>query len=437
MVDGVGWGCDFVRVFLWCDVLSGSRSPLSGPPVRLESPHRWEVSYSEDEDFLMGLPDGDPSSGSLAYTALVAIGGRDTGPSLDTRDRIAVWDDALRSRGYDANSRSLITSCHKESTRNQYQSGWKYWLEFKLLRNILDSDVSVSSVCNFLGYHFFDKGRALNTIKNYFYALRDPFEALYGLEIGNTKEIGKLFAGAFQRRPPRKGKDLMPKWSLSELLEYLSGPPFELLEAASWDDILAKTVILAQLASGRRIGELAFTVYRCPSAGNDSVVSLLWADEFIAKAERVFDGWVPRAPEIRAISLADRTLCPVRAFHEYYARRTAMGPGMYDGRLWPLGKVRLSYLVVRTIQKSIRQAHPTDMAMVRVGTHHVRKLAISLSWKYFMSSQKSLYEKVGSRGMATLFSTYIRDVPPVTLPCVVPLGTLTPDMPAVRDLSDI
>ena len=43
------------------DVLLGSRSPLSGPPVRLESPHRWEVSYSEDEDFLMGLPDGDPS----------------------------------------------------------------------------------------------------------------------------------------------------------------------------------------------------------------------------------------------------------------------------------------------------------------------------------------------------------------------------------------
>ena len=85
---------------------------------------------------------------------------------------------------------------------------------------------------------------------------------MYGLEIGNTKEIGKLFAGAFQRRPPRKGKDLMPKWSLSELLEYLSGPPFEPLEAASWDDVLAKTIILAQLASGRRIGELAFTVYR-------------------------------------------------------------------------------------------------------------------------------------------------------------------------------
>ena len=72
--------------------------------------------------------------------------------------------------------------------------------------------------------------------------------------------------------------------------------------------------------------------------------------------------------------------------------------------------------------------------MVTIGTHHLRKFAISLSWKFFKASEQDLFNKVGSKSMVTLLSTYIRDVPGVSVPCVVPLGTLMPNSKVIRKL---
>ena len=82
-----------------------------------------------------------------------------------------------------------------------------------------------STIINFLGRKFLDDDRALSTIKNYFYAIRDPVKYAYGLDIYNNNDIKKLFAAIWRRKPGIKGMRLMPKWSLEDLLNYLNSPP--------------------------------------------------------------------------------------------------------------------------------------------------------------------------------------------------------------------
>ena len=70
-----------------------------------------------------------------------------------------------------------------------------------------------------------------------------------------------------------------------------------------------------------------------------------------------------------------------------------------------------------------------------MGPHQFRKLASSLSRKFFQEPEKVLYRKMGSKSMSVLTRSYIRDVPGVRHTCVVPLGTLYPNTRLVRDLS--
>ena len=193
----------------------------------------------------------------------------------------------------------------------------------------------------FRGYYSFDEGKALNTFKNYFYAIRDPVLAAYNLNIFDTREIQNLFAGAFQKKPPKRGSSLMPKWLLGDLLSMLSNPPFEPLELADLDHVLVKTVTLSLLATGRRMVEIAAMIPDCSPVEKNSI-NFQWFPSFIAKAERWCDGWVPVAPEIKSISTEDSNLCPVRCFRIYFARRAEkVLQADFGGRMWPVGKIKL------------------------------------------------------------------------------------------------
>ena len=352
-------------------------------------------------------------------------------PSGNNRDRLQVYCRGLKNRKFNKNSIKVMAAQHKSGTRHQYQTGWKYWLNFQASENIPNSEATVADFVNFLANHFIDNNRATNTVKNYYYGARDPFEVVTGIDLSSSKDISKFFAGCFQLKRPQRGMALMPKWSLSKLLEFLCGSQFEPLEEASWEDLLTKTVILIQLASGRRIIELAFMSFFCESISNSSV-KFRWTREFLAKAERDGSSWSPHLPAINSITTEDKVLCPVRAFNIYYKRRSEEGPEAYNGRMWPFGKVTLSHLVVNTIKNSIGQSNPT---LVKIGTHQLRKFAISLSWKFFKASEQDLFNKVGSKSMVTLLSTYIKHVPGVYVPCVVPLGTLMPNSKVRRKLS--
>ena len=352
-----------------------------------------------------------------------------------SKDRLKVVFSHLRKLGHSPDSALLISSCHKVSSQRQYQSGWSKWLEFKTWQGILDADVDVVQVCNFLAHNFMVEGKALNTIKNYYYALRAPVAALYDLNIKDSEEIRCLFAGAFRKKPPRKGMVIFPKWSLNDLLLYLNDSPFEPLETADWDHVFVKTLILIMLATGRRMTEIAVIISDFTTVGSDTV-KFKWFADFLAKAQREDSDWAPEPPQISAIDSTDKRLCPVRAFNRYMEFRVPMGLSEFGGRLWPVGKISLSYLIIGTINDAIVGAHPeylpTDLPPV--GTHHLRKFVTSLSWKFLPANEAKLAKMVGSKSFNTLIKSYIRDVPPVTLSLRLPTGTLHPTMCKLRSL---
>ena len=353
---------------------------------------------------------------------------------LDPKDRLKVVFSHLRKQGHSPDSALLISSCHKASSQRQYQSGWSKWLDFKSWQGILDADVDVVQVCNFLAHNFMVEGKALNTIKNYYYAMRAPVAALYDLNIKDSEEIRCLFAGAFRKKPPRKGMVIFPKWSLSELLSYLNESPFEPLETADWDHVFVKTLILIMLATGRRMTEIAVIVSDYSTVGSDTV-KFNWFPDFLAKAQREDSDWAPEPPQISALDSTDKRLCPVRAFNRYMEFRVPMGLTEFGGRLWPVGKISLSYLIIGTINDAIVGSHPDLLPkdLPPVGTHHLRKFATSLSWKFLPASEAKLAKLVGSKSFNTLISSYIRDVPPVSLPVRLPTGTLLPTMCSIRN----
>ena len=358
----------------------------------------------------------------------------EVGPVV-SKDRLKVVFSHLRKQGHSPDSALLISSCHKVSSQRQYQSGWSKWLEFKTWQGILDADVDVVQVCNFLAHNFMVEGKALNTIKNYYYALRAPVAALYDLNLKDSEEIRCLFAGAFRKKPPRKGMVIFPKWSLSDLLFYLNESPFEPLETADWDHVFVKTLILIMLATGRRMTEIAVIVSDYSTVGSDTV-KFKWFPDFLAKAQREDSDWVPEPPQISAIDSTDKSLCPVRAFHRYMEFRVPMGLSEFGGRLWPVGKISLSYLIIGTINDAIVQAHPEYLPsdLPPVGTHHLRKFVTSLSWKFLPANEAKLAKMVGSKSFNTLINSYIRDVPPVLLSVRLPTGTLHPTMCKLRTL---
>ena len=353
------------------------------------------------------------------------------------KSRLEVWAHGLRTKGFSPEASSLIVGSHKNSSQHQYQSGWKQWLNYLKQENITDRDVCIATVCNFLAKKFCLEERALNTIKNYYYAIRDPLKFLYKLDIYTCVEISQLFAGAFQLRPPKKAIELWPRWDFHELLDYLCSSVFEPLEQAPWDKIMVKTIILILINTGRRMCEIAaLTIeFQTPSS---NVVILNWIAGFLAKAQREFLDWTPKLPQIVASPVPHDLLCPVRAFRIYHKLRLAKGRSAYNGMLWSASKINLSYLVIGTVKNSIRLAHPgiSNEDVPKVGCHHFRKLACSYSWKFFNGTLDSLCERVGTKSPATLLKHYIRDVPGTKVPLQVPLGCLMPNTRVCHPLSN-
>ena len=298
---------------------------------------------------------------------------------------------------------------------------------------ILDAEVSEATVFNFLAHQFNQKGRALSTVKNYYYAIRDPLPARSNVNLYDSVMISKLFAGAYHLKPPKK-TDHFPKWSLQNLLDYLNSDGFEPLERAGWDKVFRKTIILLLLATGRRCIEIAAITGHTDA--KKSVISFEWFEGFLVKAQRDFDNWNPSPPVISALQAQDNRLCPVRALRRYIALSDQQDKSLWEGRMWPIGILKLSYLVKHTIIDSVKHIHPDILPidLPSVGAYHLRKLAISLSWLYSKVGKKVILDKVGSKSFNTLFNYYIKYVESVKVPMCLPMGTLLPNAPKVRDI---
>ena len=306
---------------------------------------------------------------------------------------------------------------------------WSKFLQYLQQHNISQAEIDEGVVANFLAFHAYVYERAYSTIAVYKNALADPLLFLMGISL-KVRAIEKLLRGLYRLRPPpRDGR--MPRWSLSVVLAFLRGPPFEPLESASWKYLIRKVLVILLLATGRRISEVSEIHRVARIKGNQ--VYLKWLPGFSAKCESDrFTAKEPTLSKLVPFKSDDELLCPMRAWKIFCKRRLEVVNHFDNDRFWPVSKTSLTYSCKKVIRDALRWAgKPLD---VPTGPHQFRKISTSLSRKFFNISEDALACKVGSKGMNVLRRAYIRDISPVRYACVVASGTVYPNSIPVRKL---
>ena len=151
------------------------------------------------------------------------------------------------------------------------------------------------------------------------------------------------------------------------------------------------------------------------------------------------DGWRPKDVFLYAIEHdgQDRSaLCPLRAFRLYWDKRADLGD---PDSLWFERPDFLGRLVIRVIKSALLWADPSasEGMLPHVGTHNLRKFALSLAFLYFLCENlQQLWDRVGSRNGTVPKSVYIRNITEPAVYVCTPLGTLKPGMPKVSFACD-
>ena len=323
-------------------------------------------------------------------------------------------------KGYGANSIRVLLEVHRESTLRQYQVAWNLFLSFLQLRGIVHHEVGLPDVFEFLA-HYHELGRAYYTIAVYRCALKLPLRLELDLSLEGD-DSDDFMRGLYNARPPPKPGSGAPMWALSDLLHYLNSEVFEPLAEKSLRVVTKKALALTLLATGRRIDDVsAFTrFYR--TEGSSLRMSV--PASHLSKNEK--KGHVPEDATVLSLVSphpSDQGLCPVRALNTYFLKRNAVVNKANDWRLWMHSKSILSYMVSSLIIEARVVADRSDD--VRVGPHHLRKFAASYCKANWESSYKQvLYKRMGSKSMSVLARDYISNVDPLTVSCVVPMGTI-------------
>ncbi len=158
----------------------------------------------------------------------------------------------------------------------------------------------------------------------YVAAIAAHHDAVDGKSVGKHDLVIRFLRGARRLNPPRP--HLVPSWDLPSVLSALRGDPFEPLQSVELKFLSLKTVLLAALATVKRVGDLqAFSVDdSCLEFGpGNSHVVLRPRPGYMPKVTTTpFRDQVvnlqalPREEADPAIAL----LCPVRALRIYVDR---------------------------------------------------------------------------------------------------------------------
>ena len=133
----------------------------------------------------------------------------------------------------------------------------------------------------------------------------------------------------------------------------------------------------------------------------------------------------PEDPSISRMNSLDEIelkLCPVRAWEIYRKRRSRVVNHFNDDCFWAASQDSLSEYFVSLVKKAL--VFSGRSVNVKICVHQMRKLAGSLSKKFFNVIDKDLCAKMGSKSMVVLIKCYIRDVSSLKFTRVVPAGTL-------------
>ena len=231
--------------------------------------------------------------------------------------------------------------------------------------------------------------------------------------------------GVWNHKPP--GPRPMPRWDLSVLLRFLRSDLFEDLNDISFVLLTQKVLVLLLVASGRRLSEIA-NLSRVTSV-HESRTFVAWLPEFRAKWCSGFSEFIPQSPSfLRMESTVERHLrnCPVRALEIFLRRRRSVVNPHNDDCFWTLKQAGLAAAFRSVVRASL--VHAEVDRDVPIFPHQAKKFAVSYCWKYFEDTlvERDLPALTGNKVVRVLKGSYRGVVPDISLPTVVPLGTIHP-----------
>ncbi len=282
---------------------------------------------------------------------------------------------------------------------------------------------AVSQLAEFFLFLFREKNLAVSSIKGYRAAIAHTWRSSKVFDSSVDPVINKLFAGFSIERP--RTPVVAPPWSLSVVLHYLMGPPFEPLAKAQFKHLLLKTVFLLAFATAARRSELHALSAEpgCIAFASDgSSVTLRAALDFVAKnqaPEEARQPWVIKALySFVEKGLPDRTLCPVRALKRYCDVSAAFRQGrrkllisMQLNKKEDVSKETVSRWISVVIKDALREAGTSDSlrSLANVTAHQVR--AMATSWATFSGAPlQQVREAAFWKGQSTFSSFYLRDL---------------------------
>ena len=188
--------------------------------------------------------------------------------------------------------------------------------------------------------------REYRTITTYKCAIALPLKYALGLDT-MCPTIELFMRGTFSVRPPLKAKAL-PTWSFDGVLQYLKSEVFEPLEEVNNSHLIAKTLFLILISSGRRISEIANLSTNSFYDNYLKRLRLEWLEGF--KPKHYTANFRPDCPSIGELKMSNGEsdlLCPTRALTIYlfrmYKWRDANSPG---GTLWMNPVNKSKYTIV-------------------------------------------------------------------------------------------
>ncbi len=168
------------------------------------------------------------------------------------------WRDAEVLDGLPPSVVNTITSARAPSTRHAYRLKWNLFVDWCSSRREDPRRCPIAVVLSFL-QDGLERRLSPSTLKVYVAAIAAHHDAVDGKSVGKHDLVVRFLRGARRLNPPRP--HLVPSWDLPSVLTALKEEPFEPLQSVELKFLSLKTVLLTELASVKRVGDLqAFSV---------------------------------------------------------------------------------------------------------------------------------------------------------------------------------
>ncbi len=230
-------------------------------------------------------------------------------------------------------------------------------------------------------------------------ALRIPLQLVHSKDLLISPELKLVLKGIKGGKTPIRTAPVV--WNLPRVLDYLKSKPFYHLKTLSEEKLLAKTLFLLAMASGKRASELAALGAAppyCIFPHKDNVI-LDYLPGFLAKnetLEHLHGSCSLNSLKSITPDREEHELCPVRTLKQYLLKTNSPDriPQLFRrvGKNAPLPVRAISNSLVNTIRSAYSTTSGVDTLTGQVKGHDVRAVAAALqmrnypSWKALRTS---------------------------------------------------